>query len=121
MRSDEFLDWLKRRLEIYQEVPARVDAASLCAIILRAAQQIQLDGDEWITIPAAAEESGYTVQHIRRLIKEDKLAARGDGRARSVLRQALPRKVPKVAQQDENLHLFPRSAEQAVRGSVGTS
>ncbi len=121
MRVDEFLEWLKRRLEVYKDVPVTLDGALLCESILRAAQQLQAEeGAEWITIPAAASDCGYSPQHIRRLANSGRLPSKGKGKSRTVLRQALPKKVPKVAARDENLHLF-LSAEQAVRESVGNS
>lgn len=122
MRLDEFVEGLKSRLVGYQEVPATVDAETLCRLILRDAELIRLEADEeWISISEAAKICNYSPQQLRRLINAGQLAARRDGRTRVVCRKDLPRKPAKVAKEDDNLHLFASSAEQAVRESVGAS
>jgi hypothetical protein len=47
---------------------------------------------ESLTVPRAAEESGYTVAHIRRLVEEDRIPNAGERYAPRIRRCDLPKK-----------------------------
>ena len=73
---------------------------------------------ERLTLPQAAQESGYSVDHLRRLIDEGTIPnASGTDGSKSILRMHLPRKPGHgVAQRHPTV---PSSRLQAVRAVAG--
>lgn len=113
--------WSARR-DAYQLGGARVDGAPLCDEMVRDIQQldVRLD-DELLSISEAAQRSGFTMTHLRRLIQNGKLSAQGTGRDRVVRSCDLPRKPSAVAPIAPPLQLLGAKAEQVVRASAGVS
>ena len=84
--------WTVRRDEL-QKLHARVDGAVLCEDFL-ADLKLLLNGEGQrpLTIGEAASVSGYSADHIRRLIKKGTVRNVGKPRAPRVLLSDLPRK-----------------------------
>ncbi len=57
-----------------------------------AEEAIRQSGSEHLPLPLAALESGYTVDHLRRLIDEGKIPNASVDGSKSILRMHLPRK-----------------------------
>lgn len=120
-RDDLVVKWERKAAE-FQALAANVDAAAMCQLFVADLQALAAESrDDWILIGQAPAFSGYSKQHIRRLIQSGQLPAEGEGRARRVLLRALPRKPAAVATPNAELHLLGATAEQAVRESVGAS
>ncbi len=56
------------------------------------AESLRRSGLERLTLPLAAQESGYSVDHLRRLIDEGTIPNAGVDGTKSILRLHLPRK-----------------------------
>lgn len=122
MRRDDLVAKWEHKGAEFDALAASVDAAAMCQLFLADLHALDADSDDdWISIPQAAAFSGYSKQHIRRLIQSGQLAAVGEGKARRVRLGTLPRKPIAVATANPELHLLGATAEQAVRESVGTS
>jgi excisionase family DNA binding protein len=65
--------------------------------------------DDWITTTKAAELTGYTVTHIRRLIKAEKVSGRRFGRDWQVGRKSLAGYQAKVKKIGEKRGPKPKS------------
>lgn len=122
MRRDEAVRVWTDRAAFFRRSPAMIDAASLSEEVLRDLVALDADGsDDALSIAEAAEYSGFSAAHIRRLVATGKLRSEGDGHARRVRRGNLPRKAQTLAPAATTLHVLPAKAEQAVRDSVGVS
>jgi len=122
MERDELVaKWTHKAAE-FRGLAATVDAAAMCELFVADLKTLAIEShDDWVLIPEAARVSGYSKQHIRRLIQHGQLPADGVGKARRVPLHLLPRKPLQLATANGQLHLFVATAEQAVRESVGTS
>lgn len=86
----EKLSKLRERLSGYE---ALVRADALLADILEDLRTVQNSaGDEWLTLNEAALRSGYSPEHLRRLVREERLTAERRGRRLYVREGSLPRK-----------------------------
>lgn len=84
--------WCCRREE-FARFRAAVDGATLCDELLADLDQaIRASDDELLTLSEAARLSGYTADHLGRLVREGKLANAGRPGAPRIPRGALPRK-----------------------------
>ena len=85
--------WRARRDE-FARFRAAVDGATLCGELLADLDNALLEhDDEVLTLRAAAAVSGYTVDHLARLIRQGKLPNAGRKRAPRVRRRDVPLKV----------------------------
>lgn len=122
MGRDELLAKWERRSADFRAVAAKVDAAAICQQFVADLEALAAENDDdWVSLPQAAAFSGYSKQHIRRMINGGQLRAVGERKARRVRLRDLPRKPVPVAIADTELHLLGATAEQAVRESVGAS
>ena len=84
--------WRARRDE-FARFQASVDGASLCDQLLADLEgALSQRRDEMLTLRAAADLSGYTVDHLARLIRQGKLPNAGRKHAPRVHRADLPHK-----------------------------
>ena len=76
-----------------------------------------LDAEENRTLPlsVAARESGYTAEHLARLIRQGKLRNCGRPGAPRVRRGDLPRKPNALPSSSSSIQLHPTSSRQVVR------
>ena len=113
--------WIRRGIA-YRDVSARVDGGSLCDQFARDLRALDMqDRGQLLTLHEAARESGYTEQHLRRLIHTGALPFIGAGRNRRIRARDLPRKPSRVARETPLCEFAHATAEQAVRNSVGAS
>jgi hypothetical protein len=79
-------DWMKRRR-------ALVDGASLCDEILRDFESsFAVHANEALNLQEAAEESGFSSDHLGRLVRDGKIPNAGRPNAPRIRRADLPRK-----------------------------
>ena len=84
--------WLARRDEL-RRLNASVDGAALCDEVLADLEKIVSDpAEKPVTIREAAKLSGYSEDHIGRLLREGKLDNVGRKHAPRVMPSALPRR-----------------------------
>ena len=122
MQRDELVGKWAHKAAEYDGLAATVNAAAMCKLFVADLKALATEShDDWVLIPEAVRVSGYSKQHIRRLIQSGQLPAEGVGKARRVPLHALPRKPAALATANGQLHLFVATAEQAVRESVGSS
>lgn len=95
--------WLARRDEL-RRLHALVDGATLCEELLGELDQLaDTAAAELLSLGQAAAESGYSADHLGRLIREGKLVNAGRANAPRIRRRDLPRKVRRtVAPGDEH-------------------
>lgn len=93
----EILDrWRARRDEL-ERLGASVNGAMLCEEAIRDLEAVLAgSGSEALTLAEAAVRSGYSRDHLARLVRQGDLANVGRKHAPRVLARELPRK-PKVA------------------------
>ena len=85
--------WLTRRDEL-RRLHALVDGATLCDELLAELDQIADNGaNELLPLHRAAAESGYSADHLGRLLRDGKLANAGRVNAPRIRRGDLPIKV----------------------------
>ena len=77
------------------------------------------EGDALLTLPEAAEESGYSAGHIGRLIRDGKIPNAGRPGAPRIARRDLPLKVDRGVQSvSDNSQSGDISREQIVRSVI---
>lgn len=93
MTAHELLDRLRSRAEEFRRLDAHVSGAKLIDEILTELEPV-VNGEqsEALTIAQAATRSGYTADHIGRLVRSGKLANVGKPGAPRVRASDLPRK-----------------------------
>ena len=122
MRRDDAVRRWTQTAATFRASQATVDGAALCEQFVIDLESLDQDGsDDALTVAEAAEYSGFSAAHIRRLVNDGKLSANGRAHARRVRRGDLPRKPRVLASAAPNMHVLPAKAEQAVRESVGVS
>lgn len=84
-------DKLKKYEEVFTAVPAQIDGARFCRDLLSHIDSL-LDGALETPVPLqqAAENSGYSVDHLRRLIHDGLLPTYREGRKHLVLLSEVP-------------------------------
>ena len=105
-------DWLRRY------APEVAAAFAQCATDLQAA--LDVAASELLTLREAAQVSGYSADHLGRLIREGRLQNHGRPRAPRLCRAELPHKAPAVAHPrpiPQLLGATPRQVAQAVASS----
>ena len=89
---------LRHRAREYSKVGANVSGAQLCEQIATEIENLsERDGNEAFTIRQAAEESGYTEEHLRRLVRDGKIPNAGRPGSPKIRTADLPRKPSPVA------------------------
>ncbi len=87
------------QLELFRRHRALVDGAALVEDFLGDIERLSsLEAHEVLTIPQASLRSGYSAEHLRRLVREGKLANVGRKHAPRVLARNLPRRAPILAE-----------------------
>ena len=100
-------------------------AAPAAAAFRCAADQLeralQGAGAEPLTLEEAAAESGYSTDHLGRLLREKKIPNAGRAHAPRILRRDLPRKPPGLTSRAADLHLVGADPRQVARALVTAS
>ncbi len=85
----------------------------VCAADLEEA--LRLQGDDALDLRVASRESGYTAEHLGRLIRKGRILNAGTSTRPRILRRDLPRKPPTVARARPGLQVHQASPSQIVR------
>ena len=70
-----------------------------------------------LNLQQAAEESGYSADHLGRLVREGRIPNAGQGGSPKILRRDLPRKAGALTS-EPSLHELPCTKEQIVRSVI---
>jgi len=93
MTRDEVIARWQRQREEWKRLRAMVDGAAVADEVLADLAAIEASElDEVLSLSAAARESGYTRDHLARLVREGKCPNAGRPNAPKILRRHLPRK-----------------------------
>lgn len=94
--EDEALDWWEKKFAAGCEtMKAQVDAATLVRSLVSSLRAIrEAAPTRPLTLPEAAKISGYSTDHLSRLIREGKLKNAGRKHAPRVLERDLPHHPP---------------------------
>ena len=96
------------QLERFRQLDAHVRGATVCEEVLTDFRAVQLAlSDELLNLDQAAEESGYSVDHLSRLVRSGKLPDRRTpgSHGRIVLRRSdLPHKPKARHSRDADVH-----------------
>jgi hypothetical protein len=91
MTPDNLVSRWTQQLEAFARVNAMVDGAKLVNDFLLDFRSLELAKEERIlTLKAAAEESGYSVEHLARLIRQGRVANAGRRNAPRIRAADLP-------------------------------
>ena len=116
--SELVAKWSARRDE-YRRLSVMIDGARLCEEVLEdLGLLIETQGETVLSLSGAAELSGYSREHLGRLVKEGKLANVGRPGAPRVRRSELPRKTQRLPTQGPIAHIAGASKRQTVRSVV---
>lgn len=83
--------WTTRRDEL-RSLRASVDGGTLCDEVLADLERLSRSDEEGLTLAQAARRSGYTSDHIGRLVRDGKLKNVGRKHAPRVLVSELPQR-----------------------------
>jgi excisionase family DNA binding protein len=93
MTRDEFVVRWRTRSDELARLGAQVDGAKLCGEVLHDFELVcQGEDDAELTLEEAADLSGYSPDHLRRLVREKKLQAYRRGRRLFFRGGSLPKK-----------------------------
>lgn len=101
-RDELFARWQARRAE-WKRFGVHVEGAVLADEVLADLALLERsEGDEILSLAAASSESGYSKDHLARLIRQGTIANAGRPNAPRVRRRDLPRKAAGLQSQQEN-------------------
>jgi hypothetical protein len=89
--DDIRLRWAKRRDE-WRRLGVYVDGGTLCDEILADLEALDASGETLLTLVDAAAESGYSADHLGRLVRDGVIPNAGRANAPKIRRRDLPRK-----------------------------
>jgi len=110
------MKWRTKRNE-FARLRASVDGATLCDELLADLDSaIRAGDDELLTLEEASQISGYSADHLGRLVREGKISNAGRPGAPRIRRAALPRKCH--LRGDAISPIVPGARERIVRAVV---
>jgi hypothetical protein len=110
--------WRARRDDL-QHLGALVDGVKLCEEVVADLESIMSADDYRVLTLAQAETlSGYSREHLGRLIRNGKIPNAGRPNAPRIRRQDLPRKPGHLPPEGHELHIGKTSTRQIVRSIV---
>ncbi len=98
---------------------AEVQAAVLEGCAEELEHELRERTTEALTIQQAARESGYSAEHLGRLVRDGKIPNAGRPNAPRIRRSDVPVKLGHLPPQDAEGHLTASSKRQVVRSIVG--
>lgn len=105
--------WRARAEELKPYAPAAAHAFQTAAAELE--RCMGANTSEPLTLSQAATESGYSADHLARLVRQGKLQNAGRPNAPLIRRGDLPRKPPSLPSTDGATHLGAPNSRQIVR------
>lgn len=119
MSRAEFLAKWRQRRDEYDRLTAAVEARALLDTLLGDLELLFAQEEEFaLTLREAARESGYSQDHLARLIREGTIPNAGRPRAPRIRRKDLPRKAASLPGPRPSLHLAGATPEQIARSVV---
>lgn len=119
MSRAEFLARWRQRRDDYDRLSASVKARALIDQLLGELESLFADEEEHaLTLTEAARESGYSQDHLARLVREGTIPNAGRSRAPRIRRKDLPRKASSLPVRRRPLHLAGATPEQIARSVV---
>ena len=113
--------WQARRRES-QHFKSRVEMTTVCDAVLRDLDAVLAHREaDVLTLPDAARLSGYSIQHLARLIRTRRIENAGRQGAPRIRRHDLPIKPGHLPDSDAPLQIEPASKEHVVRSFVTNS
>jgi hypothetical protein len=83
--------WVQRRDE-WRRLGVQLDGAKLAEEVIAELEQLDAAGEQLLTLVEAAEESGYSAEHLGRLVRDGGIPNSGRPKAPKIRRRDLPRK-----------------------------
>ena len=111
--------WRTHATEIESYAPHAAGAFHRAADQLE--QALNQTALEALTLEQAATESGYSADHLGRLLREKKIPNAGRTHAPRILRRDLPRKLGGLTSRRADLHLVGADPRQVARALVTAS
>ena len=122
MTSDALMAAWARRAEEYRAVNAQVDGARILMQCLSEVEGVfRSEGDQTLTLAEAARISGYSPDHLGRLVRGGHLPNVGIRHRPRVRRQDLPQKVSGLRATPEAPNIARTSKRQIARAVVNPS
>jgi len=110
--------WRAEQLR-FERLGALVDGAKLIGQLLDEVESAAVaDNDEVLSLAEAATESGYSPQHLARLIRESRIPNAGRVHAPRIRRSDLPKKPPTLRSARPRMHLLGVGPGQVARAIV---
>ncbi len=117
-RKDFLVRWRSRRQE-FQRVGALVEGAKLVDEVLADVEEFLLGEDsDLLTLTEAARESGYSADHLGRLVKAGAIPNSGRTNAPRIRRKDLPRKASRLRSERGSGRLVDATPVQIARAVV---
>ena len=121
MSRAEFLARWQQRRDDYDRLTAAVEARALIDQLLGELELLFAEEEEHaLTLTEAARESGYSQDHLARLVREGTIPNAGRSRAPRIRRKDLPRKASSLPGRRPALHLEGATPEQIARSVVNS-
>lgn len=117
--SDLLTRWIKRRDEL-QKLNASVDGAILCNEVLDDLESLaQSESERTLTLAEASDMSGYSTDHLSRLLREGKIPNIGRKGAPRIRLADLPRRPRKPLASRESRAYDPDADARSIRSRLG--
>jgi hypothetical protein len=122
MTRAEFLARWRQRRDDFDRLTAAVEGRALLDAVLGDLELVFAQEEEFgLTLRDAARESGYSVDHLARLVREGTIPNAGRPRAPRIRRKDLPRKASSLPAKRPSPHLAGATPEQIARSVVTSS
>ena len=122
MTPAEFTSKWRHLQETLHRLRASVYGQLLCAEMLADFDAVIASlGDESLNLKQAAAESGYSSDHLGRLVREGKIPNVGRPNAPKIRRQDLPRKPSSLRHAGPEVSLIPVTPRQIARDVVNSN
>lgn len=103
MTRDEVIARWQRRRDEWKRLGVHVDGAAVADDVLADLAALAASAlDEVLSLSAAARESGYSRDHLARLIRQGTIPNAGRPNAPAILRRNLPRKAAALPREPES-------------------
>ncbi len=120
-RADFLARWRQRR-DDFDRLSAAVEARALLDSLLSELELLFAEEEEHgLTLTEAASESGYSQDHLARLVRDGTIPNAGRPRAPRIRRKDLPRKASSLPGRRPSLHLAGATPEQIARSVVNST
>jgi len=121
MKPDAFVAKWAAEADVLGQRRAQVDGAAILREVLADFAEItRADASDALNLREAAEESGYSADHLGRLVREGKIPNAGRPNAPRIRRADLPRKTSALRSQAARINLLGATPGQIARAVVNS-